>query len=63
MKKKPFDCVVMKHEIQERQRVRMIGLSPSDECQFTRSEILKHPELARLWKEVKRTGLTRLSPS
>ncbi|MGB4069884.1 MAG: hypothetical protein WBK08_17785 [Nitrospira sp.] len=61
MKKKPFDCVAMKREIQERQRVRMIGLSPAEECQLTQAEILKQPELARLWKAVKRTALTRQS--
>lgn len=61
MKKKPFDGVARKREIQERQRVRMIGLSPEDERQLTRAEILKHPELARLWKAVTRTVPTRQS--
>jgi hypothetical protein len=47
MKKTSFDCVAMKREIQERQ--------------LTQAEILKHPELARLWKAVERTVLTRQS--
>lgn len=61
MKKKSFDCVAMKRKIQERQLVRMTGLSPAEERQLTQAEILKHPELARLWKAVKRTVLTRQS--
>lgn len=61
MKKKSFNCVAMKREIQERQLVRMTGLSSTEERQLTQAEILKHPELARLWKSIKRTVPTRQS--
>ncbi|MBI3621682.1 MAG: hypothetical protein HY208_05785 [Nitrospirae bacterium] len=50
MKKNKFNCVAMKHEIQERQRKRLKGLSPVEESRVIRTEILKDCALSRLWK-------------
>lgn len=63
MKKKTFDCVEMKHEIQERQRKRLKGLSPIEESRLIQTEILKDPALARLWKAARRTGASKGSRS
>lgn len=59
MKKKTFDCVAMKHEIQVRQRKRLKGLSPAEESRFIQTEILKDADLARIWETVPRTAVPR----
>ncbi len=57
MTRKTFDCVAMKHVIQERQRKRLKGLSPGEESRLMRTQILKEPALAKLWKAAKRAAL------
>ena len=59
MRKKAFDCVAMKHEIQERQRKILKGLSPAEESRLVQAEILKDVALARLWKAARRTALPK----
>ncbi len=44
--KKAFDCVAMKHPIQERQTQKLRGLSPTEESRFMQAEIAKDPALA-----------------
>lgn len=63
MTKKVFDCVAMKHAIQERQRRRLKGLSPTEESRLIQTEILKDPALARFWKAARRTGMLKGSKS
>jgi hypothetical protein len=43
--KKTFDCVAMKHKIQERQMLRLKGLSPEEESQLIQTAISKNPVL------------------
>ncbi len=59
MKKKAFDCVAMKHEIQERQRRRLKGLSPAEESHLIQTEILRDSALARLWETARRAGVSK----
>ena len=61
MKKKTFDCVAMKHQIQDRQRRRLKGLSPAEESRLIQTEILKDSVLARLWGNARRTGISKSS--
>ena len=63
MKKKRFNCVTMKHEIQEGQRKRLKGLSPVEESRLIQTEIHKDAALARLWKTARRTAVSRGSRS
>lgn len=59
--KKKFDAVAMKHEIQERQRRRLKGLSPAEESRLIHDEIMKGDELARFLKNSKRTAGSKRS--
>ncbi len=59
MKKKTFDCVAMKHEIQERQRKRLKGLSPTAESRLIQSELLKDADLSKFWKIAQRTATSK----
>jgi hypothetical protein len=63
MKKNKLNCVAMKHEIQERQRKRLKGLSPVEESRVIRTEILKDSALSKLWKTARRTAVSRGSRS
>jgi hypothetical protein len=58
LKKKTFDCVAMKREIQEQQRPRLAGLLPSEAARMMEQEILQDPELARLWRSAKRAAVS-----
>lgn len=57
MTRKTFDCVAMKHAIQERQRKQLKGLSPGEESRLMRTQILKEPALAKLWRTAKRAAV------
>jgi len=54
MKKKEFDCVRMKHEIQQQLRERRAGLSSDERRRAMEENIQSDPILARLWREAKR---------
>ncbi len=51
--KKKFDCVQMKHEIQQRLLAEMTGLSPEEQRRLTEERIESDPILARLWKRAR----------
>lgn len=51
----------MKHEIQERQRERLRGLSPAEESRLMREEMMKGDKLARFLKFAKRTAYSKRS--
>jgi hypothetical protein len=48
--KKTFDCVRMKHEIQQKLLERMRDMTPEEQRRFTEDIILSNPKLARFWK-------------
>ncbi len=50
MKEKSFDCVQMKHEIQQRILKEFAGLTPEQQRQKTQDIIQSDPALARFWK-------------
>ena len=58
--KKTFDCVRMKHEIQQKLLEKMRDMTPEEQRRFTEETILSNPELARFWKRpdpaAERTG-------
>ena len=51
--KKTFDCVRMKHEIQQKLLEKMRDMTPEEQRQFTEDTILANPKLARFWKPPK----------
>jgi hypothetical protein len=55
MSAKEFDCVQMKHEIQQRILAEFCGLSPQERRQRTEQMIQQDPLLARLWRQARRT--------
>lgn len=59
--RKKFDAIEMKHEIQERQRKRLSGLSPAEESRLIHEEIMKEDDLARFLKFSKRTAASKRS--
>lgn len=54
MKKTDFDCVEMKHQIQQKILERRKGLSPERAREETEKSILAHPILKEIWKKAKR---------
>jgi len=52
MKEKSFDCVQMKHEIQQRIREEMEGLSREEQRRRTEEAILADPVLAQIWRNL-----------
>ena len=48
--KKTFDCVRMKHEIQQKLLEKMRDMTPEEQRRFTEDIILSNPKLARFWK-------------
>lgn len=51
--KKVFDCVRMKHEIQQKLLEKMRDMTPEEQRRFTEDIILSNPKLARFWKPPK----------
>ena len=51
---KEFDCVRMKHEIQQEILREMRGLSPEEQRRRTEELILADPILGRLWRKARR---------
>ena len=62
-KKKDFDCVEMKNDIQKKILKEMEGLSPKDQRSKIRQDILANPRLGSLWKklEEKRQRINKAS--
>lgn len=54
MKDKQFDCVRMKHEIQQEILREMQSLSPEEQQRRTAQEIESDPVLGRLWRRARR---------
>ena len=54
-KKKKFDCVKMKWDIQQKLLKEMKGLSPEEQARFTENRIMSDPILARIWKKAQRS--------
>jgi hypothetical protein len=50
MKKKNFDCVQMKHDIQQRLMDELKGLSYEEQWAITEKRILANPILGPFWK-------------
>ena len=51
--KKTFDCVRMKHEIQQKLLEKMRDMTPEEQRQFTVDIILSNPKLAPFWRPPK----------
>jgi len=51
--KKTFDCVRMKHDIQQKLLEKMRDMTPEEQRRFTEETILANPKLARFWKPLK----------
>ena len=54
MKDKKFDCVRMKHEIQQEILREMESLSPEEQQRKTEQDIQSDPVLGRLWRHATR---------
>ena len=54
MKAKTFDCVKMKHDIQQKILQEMEGLSTEEKRRRTEEAILSDPVLGRIWKNARR---------
>jgi len=52
MKEKSFDCVRMKHEIQQRIREEIAGLSREERRRRTEEAILADPVLGPIWRNL-----------
>ena len=50
MKKKTFDCVQMKHDIQQAILAELQGMPPAEQRRKTEEIIASDPLLARFWK-------------
>jgi hypothetical protein len=55
MKRKKFDCVQMKHEIQQHIMKELKGLSPEEQRRWTEEHISKDPILGPFWRRARRT--------
>jgi hypothetical protein len=53
MKAKKFDCVQMKHDIQQRIAKEFEGLSDEEQWAITEKRILANPILGPVWKKAK----------
>jgi len=51
MKHNTFDCVEMKHKIQQEIRAKTKGLSVEEKRRWTEKQILSDPLLSRIWKQ------------
>lgn len=54
MKEKTFDCVKMKHDIQQQILQEMSALSPEDQRRVTEERILADPILGPFWRRARR---------
>ena len=63
MIKKDFDCVQMKHEIQQRLLEEMKGFSIEEEIRWTKELIASDPVLGPFWKKARRIQSEDSSPS
>jgi hypothetical protein len=54
MKKKKFDCVKMKHDIQRQLLKEFKGLSEAEQLRITESRIAADPILGAWWKRINR---------
>lgn len=64
MKKKKFDCVRMKHKIQEEILEEVRGLSREEQRRWTEEQIMSDPLLGSLRKKIQRVypqGAARVS--
>ena len=57
--KKDFDCVRMKHEIQQEIRREMAGLTVDEQRRRTEEAIRADPVLARIWEQARRVDPAR----
>lgn len=60
--KKEFDCVEMKHQIQEKLLAERRGMTPEQEREHQVKEILANPILGPIWKRARRVS-TPAAPS
>jgi len=63
MKQNTFDCVKMKHDIQQRIQREMGGLSTQEKRRRTEEAIVADPLLGRIWRDVRRVRTTNAAPS
>jgi hypothetical protein len=56
MNSKPFDCIQMKDQIQQRLLAELRGLSPVEQRRRTEEIIRQDPLLRRVWKSAPRVG-------
>ena len=63
MKQKTFDCVQMKHEIQQRILRETQGLSTQQKRRRTEQAIAADPILGPIWRNVRRVRTTNTVPS
>jgi hypothetical protein len=63
MKKKTFDCVKMKQDIQQEIVKETAHMSAEEKRRWTENLILSDPILARIWKSARRTqtGISSLA--
>lgn len=61
VKKKKFDCILMKQEIQRAILEVMSGLSPEERRRRTEEQILSDPLLGSIWRKAPRAGTKPLS--
>jgi hypothetical protein len=54
-----FDCVQLKHDIQQRLLDELRGLSAEERARRTEAIIQQDPLLARIWQRARRTGAAR----
>ena len=54
MKEKKFDCVKMKHDIQQQLMKEFEGLSPEEQWRLTEERILADPYLGPVWKRARK---------
>ena len=59
MKEKTFDCVKMKHDIQQDILKEMAGFSKEKKRRRTEEAILEDPILGRIWKNARRVHTTQ----
>jgi hypothetical protein len=57
MKKKKFDCVKMKHDIQQEIMAEFKGLSEEEKWAITEKQILADPVLGPIWKKARPVSL------
>ena len=58
---KTFDCVKMKHDIQQKIHHEMAGFSKEEKRRRTEKAILSDPVLGHIWKNVRRVRTAQSS--